>query len=106
MGCCTGKSMSVHSSGLFLISITPGFLSFDEILPCLNCNSFALLFLQYKIDKALVKTQKLNLSVWHNDTFGRNSFLGEVELDLKTWDWNDKLNKQMNWYPLKPRVSS
>uniref|UniRef100_A0A8C8S573 Synaptotagmin-like protein 2 n=1 Tax=Pelusios castaneus TaxID=367368 RepID=A0A8C8S573_9SAUR len=60
--------------------------------------------LRYKIDKALVKTQKLNLSVWHNDTFGRNSFLGEVELDLRTWDWNDKLNKQMNWYPLKPRT--
>ncbi|XP_034614928.1 synaptotagmin-like protein 2 isoform X7 [Trachemys scripta elegans] len=60
--------------------------------------------LRYKIDKALVKTQRLNLSVWHNDTFGRNSFLGEVELDLGTWDWNDKLNKQMNWYLLKPRT--
>ncbi|XP_030414566.1 synaptotagmin-like protein 2 isoform X9 [Gopherus evgoodei] len=60
--------------------------------------------LRYKIDKALVKTQRLNLSVWHNDTFGRNSFLGEVELDLGTWDWNDKLNKQMNWFPLKPRT--
>ncbi|XP_065437795.1 synaptotagmin-like protein 2 isoform X12 [Chrysemys picta bellii] len=62
--------------------------------------------LRYKIDKALVKTQRLNLSVWHNDTFGRNSFLGEVELDLGTWDWNDKLNKQMNWYLLKPRTPS
>uniref|UniRef100_A0A8C0HKB3 Synaptotagmin-like protein 2 n=1 Tax=Chelonoidis abingdonii TaxID=106734 RepID=A0A8C0HKB3_CHEAB len=62
--------------------------------------------LRYKIDKALVKTQRLNLSVWHNDTFGRNSFLGEVELDLGTWDWNDKLNKQMNWFPLKPRVTA
>ncbi|XP_038251960.1 synaptotagmin-like protein 2 isoform X2 [Dermochelys coriacea] len=60
--------------------------------------------LRYKIDKALVKTQRLNLSVWHNDTFGRNSFLGEVELDLGTWDWNDKQNKQMNWFPLKPRT--
>ncbi|KAH1186122.1 hypothetical protein KIL84_018871 [Mauremys mutica] len=60
--------------------------------------------LRYKIDKELVKTQRLNLSVWHNDTFGRNSFLGEVELDLGTWDWNDKLNKQMNWFPLKPRT--
>ncbi|XP_053871701.1 synaptotagmin-like protein 2 isoform X4 [Malaclemys terrapin pileata] len=60
--------------------------------------------LRYKIDKALVKTQRLNLSVWHNDTFGRNSFLGEVELDLGTWDWNDKLNKQMNWFLLKPRT--
>ncbi|XP_043384381.1 synaptotagmin-like protein 2 isoform X7 [Chelonia mydas] len=60
--------------------------------------------LRYKIDTALVKTQRLNLSVWHNDTFGRNSFLGEVELDLGTWDWNDKQNKQMNWFPLKPRT--
>ncbi|XP_074839753.1 synaptotagmin-like protein 2 isoform X3 [Carettochelys insculpta] len=60
--------------------------------------------LRYKIDKALVRTQRLNLSVWHNDTFGRNSFLGEVELDLGTWDWNDRLNKQMNWFPLKPRT--
>ncbi|EMP35021.1 Synaptotagmin-like protein 2 [Chelonia mydas] len=60
--------------------------------------------LRYKIDMALVKTQRLNLSVWHNDTFGRNSFLGEVELDLGTWDWNDKQNKQMNWFPLKPRT--
>nr|XP_014426609.1 synaptotagmin-like protein 2 isoform X2 [Pelodiscus sinensis] len=60
--------------------------------------------LRYKIDHALVRTQRLNLSVWHNDTFGRNSFLGEVELDLGTWDWNDKLNKQMNWFPLKPRT--
>ncbi|XP_030055985.1 synaptotagmin-like protein 2 isoform X3 [Microcaecilia unicolor] len=57
--------------------------------------------LRYKIDKKTLLTQKLNLSVWHNDTFGRNSFLGEVELDLATWNWN---NKQMNWFPLKPRT--
>ncbi|XP_029458110.1 synaptotagmin-like protein 2 isoform X9 [Rhinatrema bivittatum] len=57
--------------------------------------------LRYKIDRQTLLTQKLNLSVWHNDTFGRNSFLGEVELDLATWDWN---NKQMNWFPLQPRT--
>ncbi|XP_062833145.1 synaptotagmin-like protein 2 isoform X2 [Anolis carolinensis] len=60
--------------------------------------------LRYKVEKDLLATQRLNISVWHNDTFGRNSFLGEVELDLGNWDWNDKQNKQMNWYPLKPRT--
>uniref|UniRef100_A0A8C3JSI4 Synaptotagmin like 2 n=1 Tax=Calidris pygmaea TaxID=425635 RepID=A0A8C3JSI4_9CHAR len=60
--------------------------------------------LRYKIEKSLLQNQSLNISVWHNDTFGRNSFLGEVELDLGTWDWNDKSNKQIKWLPLKPRV--
>ncbi|NXT37900.1 SYTL2 protein, partial [Pelecanoides urinatrix] len=62
--------------------------------------------LRYKIEKGLLKNQSLNISVWHNDTFGRNSFLGEVELDLGTWDWSDKSNKQINWFPLKPRTSA
>ncbi|XP_042649240.1 synaptotagmin-like protein 2 isoform X3 [Tyto alba] len=62
--------------------------------------------LRYKIEKDHLKNQSLNISVWHNDTFGRNSFLGEVELDLGTWDWNDKSNKQINWFPLKPRTST
>ncbi|XP_009075661.1 PREDICTED: synaptotagmin-like protein 2 [Acanthisitta chloris] len=62
--------------------------------------------LRYKIEKNLLKNQSLNISVWHNDTFGRNSFLGEVELDLGTWDWNDRSNKQINWFPLKPKTST
>ncbi|NWH36719.1 SYTL2 protein, partial [Chloropsis hardwickii] len=62
--------------------------------------------LRYKIEKEFLKNQSLNISVWHNDTFGRNSFLGEVELDLGTWDWNDPSNKQINWFPLKPRTSA
>ncbi|NXH39401.1 SYTL2 protein, partial [Dicaeum eximium] len=62
--------------------------------------------LRYKIEKELLKNQSLNISVWHNDTFGRNSFLGEVELDLGAWDWNDPTNKQINWFPLKPRTSA
>ncbi|XP_039214522.1 synaptotagmin-like protein 2 isoform X8 [Crotalus tigris] len=60
--------------------------------------------LRYKIDKAILESQSLNVSVWHHDTFGRNSFLGEVELDLANWDWSDNQNKQMIWYPLKPRT--
>ncbi|NXH57035.1 SYTL2 protein, partial [Rhabdornis inornatus] len=62
--------------------------------------------LRYKIEKELLKNQSLNISVWHNDTFGRNSFLGEVELDLGAWDWNDPSNKQINWFPLKPKTSA
>ncbi|XP_008842387.1 synaptotagmin-like protein 2 isoform X10 [Nannospalax galili] len=61
--------------------------------------------LRYKIEKQFLKTQKLNLSVWHRDTFKRNSFLGEVELDLETWDWDNKQNKQLKWYPLKRKTA-
>uniref|UniRef100_A0A2K6K8P1 Synaptotagmin-like protein 2 n=1 Tax=Rhinopithecus bieti TaxID=61621 RepID=A0A2K6K8P1_RHIBE len=61
--------------------------------------------LRYKIEKQILKAQKLNLSVWHRDTFKRNSFLGEVELDLETWDWDNKQNKQLRWYPLKRKTA-
>ncbi|XP_072582212.1 synaptotagmin-like protein 2 isoform X13 [Vulpes vulpes] len=61
--------------------------------------------LRYKIEKQILKTQKLNVSVWHRDTFKRNSFLGEVELDLETWDWDNKQNKQLKWYPLKRKTA-
>ncbi|XP_051539623.1 synaptotagmin-like protein 2 isoform X7 [Myxocyprinus asiaticus] len=57
--------------------------------------------LRFKIPMETLKTQKLNLSVWHNDTFGHNSFLGEVEIDLVEWDFN---NTQMNEYQLQGRV--
>lgn len=58
---------------------------------------------QYKIQKVVLLIQKLNLSVWHNDSLGRNSFLGEMEIDLASWDWR---NNKLNWYMLKPRVSA
>ncbi|XP_053298060.1 synaptotagmin-like protein 2 isoform X5 [Pleuronectes platessa] len=59
--------------------------------------------LRFKIIIEVLKTQNLNVSVWHNDTFGRNSFLGEVELDLSEWDFS---NTQINEYTLKSRVMS
>ncbi|KAM8954473.1 synaptotagmin-like protein 2 isoform 2-T2 [Pelodytes ibericus] len=59
--------------------------------------------LRYKIDKMVLLIQKLNLSVWHNDPLGRNSFLGEMEIDLTSWDWS---NTKPNWYTLKPRSLS
>ncbi|CAN9501503.1 unnamed protein product [Ophioblennius macclurei] len=58
--------------------------------------------LRFKVLMEVLKTQNLNVSVWHNDTFGRNSFLGEVELDLSEWDFS---NTQINDYLLKARVS-
>ncbi|XP_069366396.1 uncharacterized protein sytl2a isoform X3 [Paralichthys olivaceus] len=59
--------------------------------------------LRFKIIIQMLKTLNLNVSVWHNDTFGRNSFLGEVDLDLSEWDFN---NTQINEYTLKSRVSA
>ncbi|XP_073497208.1 synaptotagmin-like protein 2 [Phyllobates terribilis] len=59
--------------------------------------------LRYKIEKMVLLIQKLNLSVWHNDPLGRNSFLGELEIDLTSWDWS---NTKPNWYTLKPRSLS
>ncbi|NXQ52325.1 SYTL2 protein, partial [Anthoscopus minutus] len=56
--------------------------------------------LRYKIEKMILLIQKLNLSVWHNDPLGRNSFLGEIEIDLASWDWT---NRKLNWYLLKPQ---
>ncbi|TMS14393.1 Synaptotagmin-like protein 2 [Larimichthys crocea] len=59
--------------------------------------------LRFKVLMEVLKTQDLNISVWHNDTFGRNSFLGEVDLDLSEWDFS---NTQINEYTLKARVSA
>ncbi|XP_026082008.1 uncharacterized protein LOC113058381 [Carassius auratus] len=56
--------------------------------------------LRYRVRMECLMSQVLNLSAWHNDTFGRNSFLGEIELDLSSWDFNDKEWKLL---PLKPR---
>nr|XP_023690825.1 synaptotagmin-like protein 2 isoform X3 [Paramormyrops kingsleyae] len=59
--------------------------------------------LRYKVDMETLRTQTLNVSVWHNDTFGRNSFLGEVDVDLSKWDFS---NMKMNDFLLKPRSTS
>ncbi|KAL4647057.1 synaptotagmin-like protein 2 isoform X1 [Arapaima gigas] len=59
--------------------------------------------LRYRVTAATLRAQTLNLSVWHNDTFGRNSFLGEVDVDLSSWDFR---NTQITDFPLKSRVTS
>ncbi|XP_010869070.2 synaptotagmin-like protein 2 isoform X2 [Esox lucius] len=59
--------------------------------------------LRFKVTMETLKTQNLNVSVWHNDNFGRNSFLGKVDLDLSEWDFS---NTQMNDYTLKERMTT
>uniref|UniRef100_A0A8B9JH40 Synaptotagmin-like 2a n=1 Tax=Astyanax mexicanus TaxID=7994 RepID=A0A8B9JH40_ASTMX len=58
--------------------------------------------LRFKITLDNLKSHTLNLSVWHNDTFGKNSFLGEVDVDLSEWDFS---NSHMMDYALKGRVN-
>lgn len=56
--------------------------------------------LRYKIKKKDLQDKTLHLSIWHNDSRGRNVFLGQVELNLKTWDWG---HEALTWYNLQPK---
>uniref|UniRef100_A0A8B9J6Q1 Synaptotagmin-like 4 n=1 Tax=Astyanax mexicanus TaxID=7994 RepID=A0A8B9J6Q1_ASTMX len=42
--------------------------------------------LKYSISRSQLMTRTLQLSVWHYDRFGRNAFLGEVQLPLDCHD--------------------
>ncbi|XP_047248358.1 synaptotagmin-like protein 2 isoform X2 [Girardinichthys multiradiatus] len=57
--------------------------------------------LRYRVRMEYLRTQTLILSVWHHDTFGKNSFLGEVDVDLSKWDFD---HTQMNHLALKART--
>ncbi|XP_067103050.1 uncharacterized protein sytl2b isoform X2 [Osmerus mordax] len=59
--------------------------------------------LRYRVRLENLRTQTLILSVWHHDTFGRNSFLGEVDVDLSKWDFD---HTQMNYLALKARPTT
>ncbi|XP_053563032.1 synaptotagmin-like protein 1 isoform X2 [Bombina bombina] len=57
--------------------------------------------LKYKLERSELPSRVLNLSVWHRGSLARNLFLGEVEMDLGSWDWSQT---QPNWYNLQPRT--
>nr|XP_033804538.1 synaptotagmin-like protein 5 isoform X2 [Geotrypetes seraphini] len=57
--------------------------------------------LKYVISHTQLETRTLLLSVWHNDRFGRNSFLGEVEIPLDSRDFE---NRDDEWFVLQPKV--
>ncbi|GAA6101927.1 uncharacterized protein si:ch211-266g18.6 [Tachysurus ichikawai] len=56
--------------------------------------------LRYKVKREELHGKTLNLSVWHNDSRGRNAFLGQVEINLKHWDWK---HEALTWYNLQPK---
>ncbi|XP_043913449.1 synaptotagmin-like protein 4 [Protopterus annectens] len=59
--------------------------------------------LTYEISESQLIMRTLQLSVWHYDRFGRNTFLGEVELPLDSWNFD---NKSEECLPLHGKASS
>ncbi|KFW86654.1 Synaptotagmin-like 4, partial [Manacus vitellinus] len=57
--------------------------------------------LKYEISKSLLLTRTLQFSVWHHDRFGRNTFLGEVEVPLDAWNFDSHLEE---FLPLHGKV--
>lgn len=57
--------------------------------------------LKYVISHTQLETRTLQLSVWHYDRFGRNSFLGEVEIPFDSWNFE---NQGDEWFVLQPKV--
>ncbi|KFZ61341.1 Synaptotagmin-like 5, partial [Antrostomus carolinensis] len=57
--------------------------------------------LKYVISHTQLETRTLQLSVWHYDRFGRNSFLGEVEIPFDSWNFE---NQNDEWFVLQPKV--
>ncbi|NXS15013.1 SYTL4 protein, partial [Neodrepanis coruscans] len=49
--------------------------------------------LKYEINKSLLLARTLQFSVWHYDRFGRNTFLGEVEVPLDAWNFESHLEE-------------
>ncbi|KAM3607434.1 uncharacterized protein V6R79_007827 [Siganus canaliculatus] len=59
--------------------------------------------LRYVISHSQLETRTLQVSVWHHDRFGHNSFLGEVELTFDSWEFDSQVE---DWYALQPKVES
>ncbi|XP_038616324.1 synaptotagmin-like protein 5 isoform X2 [Tachyglossus aculeatus] len=57
--------------------------------------------LKYTISHTQLAKRTLQLSVWHHDRFGRNSFLGEVEIPFISWDFDHPSDE---WFALQPKM--
>ncbi|XP_076079844.1 uncharacterized protein LOC143049954 isoform X2 [Mytilus galloprovincialis] len=57
--------------------------------------------LTYLISKSELENRTLWVTVWHNDRFGRNDFLGEVTINFDYYRFGDSASK---WYKLQERV--
>ncbi|XP_028291778.1 synaptotagmin-like protein 5 isoform X2 [Gouania willdenowi] len=69
----------------------------NSINPVFNEN------LRYVISHSQLETRTLQVSVWHHDRFGHNSFLGEVELTFDSWEFDSLIEE---WYALQPKVEN
>uniref|UniRef100_A0A8C5Q2T1 Synaptotagmin-like protein 4 n=1 Tax=Leptobrachium leishanense TaxID=445787 RepID=A0A8C5Q2T1_9ANUR len=49
--------------------------------------------LQYTIPESILLMRTLQLSVWHHDRFGRNTFLGEVNLPMDSWNFDSVMDE-------------
>ncbi|XP_056408075.1 LOW QUALITY PROTEIN: synaptotagmin-like protein 4 [Hyla sarda] len=49
--------------------------------------------LQYIVPESILLTRTLQLSVWHHDRFGRNTFLGEVNVPLNSWNFDSMMDE-------------
>ncbi|KAF7250917.1 Synaptotagmin-like protein 5 [Varanus komodoensis] len=59
--------------------------------------------LKYIISHTQLETRTLQLSVWHYDRFGHNSFLGEVEIPLDSWNFENEADE---WFMLQPKMEA
>ncbi|KAM6143383.1 synaptotagmin-like protein 5 isoform 2-T2 [Erethizon dorsatum] len=57
--------------------------------------------LKYTISHTQLETRTLQLSVWHYDRFGHNSFLGEVEIPFDSWNFENPCDE---WFVLQPKL--
>jgi len=62
---------------------------------------FQTIITQYSITKSELENRTLWVTVWHNDRFGRNTFLGEVTINFDYFKFDDP---SARWYPLQERV--
>ncbi|XP_064628025.1 synaptotagmin-like protein 4 isoform X3 [Lineus longissimus] len=56
--------------------------------------------IRYTLCKSELESRTLWISVWHNDTFGRNAFLGEVLMPMDYYEFQDPTPE---WHQLQER---
>ncbi|XP_039074029.1 synaptotagmin-like protein 4 [Hyaena hyaena] len=59
--------------------------------------------LRYEIPESLLAQRTLQFSVWHHGRFGRNTFLGEAEVQMDSWKIDKKLDHCL---PLHGKISA
>ncbi|XP_041418776.1 synaptotagmin-like protein 3 isoform X2 [Xenopus laevis] len=60
--------------------------------------------LKYTIKHSQLETRILQVSLWHVSTLKRKVFLGEVNLPLELWDFEDNSTQSFKWYQLRSKA--